>query len=179
MLNKENTAKKKELKQNSQKVISELDDVLKKVISEWYEEEWQIPTEKTLTLLQKIANDTEQLHVVLTVDDKPVATAGLHTSVGLIAYYPELKVIENWLALVYTVPSERKKGYASILCQHLEAVAKQKGFPILHLFTHSAEHLYRSLNWTTIKYLNQGNKKIALMQKQLTAINQFETTRRG
>jgi len=152
---------------NNYQIITELDDSLKKMVAEWYNEEWQIPLVNTLALLDKITGDAAQVHVVLMVDDRPVATAGLHNSVGIMAYYPELSELKNWLALVYTVPSERKKGYATLLCEYLEAVARQKRLPSLHLFTHTAEDLYRSLQWTTTRHLHHGTKKIALMQKRL------------
>lgn len=136
------------------------------IIADWYQKEWSIPPEKTRMLLQKIASSNSQYHFILVIDDEAVATAGLHEDVGITAVEPALKKIKNWLAMVYTVPKHRNKGYASLLCTHIEQLAKENHINKLHLFTHTAEHLYRSLRWKVVKRIHLNQKNIVIMEKK-------------
>lgn len=139
-------------------------------IADWYYQEWHIPPEKTIELLKNITSDISQYYVVLEIDSEPVATAGLHKKVGIMDIDPDLKQFKNWLALVYTAPKYRKKGYASLLCMHIEEMAKLTGIEKLHLFTHTAESLYSSLNWIPIKRIKHGDKNIVIMEKQTLSL---------
>ncbi|WP_343533930.1 GNAT family N-acetyltransferase [Pedobacter sp.] len=148
-------------------VLTINDVALRQTLANWYQQEWQLPVEKTLHLLTEVSSHKLQLQLVLTVNDFPVATAGLHQTVGIVKHYPALKKFDYWLALVYTIPSHRKKGYATLLCQHMEKIAKQRGISKLHLFTATAQALYASMNWKTIQHLQHADKAIAIMEKEI------------
>lgn len=140
-------------------------NVLIETVAKWYHQEWHIPVEKAIDLLKEIAADPNQYHLVLMINDKPIATAGLHDKLGITSIDPSLKSFKNWLALVYTVPEHRKKGYAALLCTHIEKIAKERDIENLYLFTHTAESLYISLNWKPMKRLK--HKDIVVMKKEM------------
>ncbi|WP_293302518.1 GNAT family N-acetyltransferase [Pedobacter sp. UBA4863] len=136
-------------------------------IAYWYKDEWNLPIEETINMLKGVILDPAQFHMILEVDGVPVATGGLYEKVAILNLVPSLKKHKNWLALVYTVPNQRKKGYASLLCKHIEKIAKLKGIEKLHLFTHTAETLYHTLNWIVVQRINHNDKSITIMEKKL------------
>ena len=84
-------------------------------IADWYFSEWKIPILETVQRLTSITADPLQCQVLLTVNGLPVATGRLYSHVGLIDKVPGFDVYRNWLALVYTIPGQRKKGYSAMV----------------------------------------------------------------
>ena len=89
------------------------------LISDWYLTQWKIPIDKTLQRFKIITNDKLQFQVLMTLNKIPIATGGLYNHVGLIDKEPRFSIYENWLALVYTIPNQRQKGYGASICNFI------------------------------------------------------------
>jgi GNAT superfamily N-acetyltransferase len=141
------------------------------IIASWYLSEWKIPREKTIQRLQTITADSSQFQVLMTVDGAPVSTGGLYNHVGLLDKEPRLKIYKNWLALVYTVPDKRHQGYGALICKHIQDLSQRIGVDTMHLFTDTAERLYKRLGWIEIERLNIGERNVVIMKKDLVNDN--------
>jgi GNAT superfamily N-acetyltransferase len=149
-------------------ILRQDDLKLFQLIADWYLSEWQIPTHKTVQRLQDITADNLQFQVLMLLDDFPIATGGLYDHVGLLDKEPRLKIYKNWLALVYTTPDSRGKGYGALICKYIQDHSKSLGLDKIYLFTDTAERLYKRLNWTELERIQVGNRNVVLMEKNLT-----------
>ena len=140
-----------------------------KLIANWYQQEWKIPEDITIQKQQQIATDTKQFQVLMHVNNVPIATGGLYSHVGLLDKEPRFKIYENWLALVYTIPAMRGQGYGAELCRFIEQQSLSKGRNEIHLFTDTAEALYKRLGWEVIERLSIGDRSIVVMEKKSTS----------
>jgi len=137
-------------------------------IAGWYERQWQMPVATTLEKLQRVARSRSEFHVLMRVDGIPVATGGLHHHVGLLDRVPRLRAHTHWLALVFTVPEYRNRGYGAQLCQYIVQHAADRGITEIHLFTDTAEALYRQLGWEAVERIQVGNRQVVVMVKRMT-----------
>lgn len=134
-------------------------------MAQWYVNEWKIPLEKTKEKFAQFS--PQEFQVIMTLDHIPVATGGIYHRVGLVEREPRFAVHQHWLALVYTLPEKRGKGLGAQLCAYIQHHAKTLGLKELHLFTDTAETLYQRLDWQLVERLNLGERKIAVMKKNL------------
>lgn len=137
------------------------------LIADWYLTEWNIPIQTTIEKTKNLSADNYEFQVLMTVDNKPVATGGLYNHVGLLDKEPRLKMYKNWLALVYTKPDNRGKGLGTLICSHIQDLSKDLGLKEIYLFTHTAENLYKRLDWQQLERLALGSKDIVVMKKEL------------
>ncbi|HLP37206.1 GNAT family N-acetyltransferase [Lacibacter sp.] len=151
---------------NYQLVKPDDDDIIT-VIANWYLNEWNIPVAATVEKIKKLSADKHEFQFLMTLDHQPIATGGLYNHVGLLDKEPRLNVYENWLALVYTLPGMRGKGFGAFICNHIQDHAKTLGLKDIYLFTHTAENLYKRLGWQQLERLALGGKDIVVMRKQL------------
>lgn len=107
----------------------------------------------------------------MTLDGTPVSTGGLYDHVGLLDKVPGLKIHKKWLALIYTIPDKRSKGYGALICKFIQDHAKNLGLNKIHLFTDTAEHLYKRLGWTEIEKITISDRNIVIMTKDLLSDN--------
>jgi len=142
-----------------------------KLIADWYLKQWNIPADVTIKRLQTITADKEQFQVLMTLDGSPVSTGGLYDHVGLLDKVPRLKIHKKWLALIYTIPDKRSKGYGALICKFIQDHAKNLGLNKIHLFTDTAEHLYKRLGWTEIEKMTISDRNIVIMTKDLLSDN--------
>ncbi len=138
-----------------------------KLIADWYESEWNIPILTTSQKLKNLSADKFQLQVLLTLDNVPIATGGLYNHVGLLDREPKFKIYKNWLALVYTKPEYRNKGFGALICNHIQDYSKNLGLKEIFLFTHTAESLYKRLGWKPLERIDLGGRNIIVMKKIL------------
>lgn len=136
-------------------------------IAQWYLEEWNIPLQKTTEKITKLSVDNFEFQILMTLDNRPVATGGLYNHVGLLDKEPKFKIYENWLALVYTDTEIRGKGLGTLICQHIQNHSKSLGLKEIYLFTHTAESLYKRLGWTQLERLGLEGRDIVIMRKEL------------
>ena len=133
------------------------------LLANWYYDHWQMPREKTIEKLKKVTSSRQQFHVLMTVDNIPIATGGLHDHVSLQDKVPRLNEYKDWLALVYTIPEERGKGYGGQLCNFIMDHAKEMGIEKMYLFTETAESLYKRIGWATLEKLVAGERGLTVM----------------
>lgn len=137
------------------------------LIAVWYLSEWNIPVQTTIEKIKNLSADNYEFQILMTFDNKPIATGGLYNHVGLLDREPRLKIYTNWLALVYTKPENRGKGLGALICNHIQNHSKSLGLKTIYLFTHTAENLYRRLSWQPLERLALGGKDIVVMKKEL------------
>ena len=147
--------------------ISATDKDLVKLIADWYFTEWGIDKATTINRLSQFPDNGVPFQLVMKLDGLPIATGGIYNHVGLLDAVPRLKPLQPWLALVYTVPEHRKKGYGALLCEEIQARAKSMDIDELFLFTHTAEPLYKRLGWEELERVYLKDKDIAVMKKDL------------
>lgn len=146
-------------------IVQHDDQQTQRLISDWYFSEWQIPIETTMKRLQAITGDQNQFQVLLTLNGTPVSTGGIYDHVGLLDKEPDLKVHKKWLALVYTIPEERQRGYGAAICNYIAERSKILGFNKIHLFTDTAASLYQRLGWVQIQCFTINSRNIVVMEK--------------
>lgn len=136
-------------------------------VAAWYLDEWKIPPQFTHEKLAGFPARGVPFHVLLTIDDEPVATGGVHDHVGILDREPRLRIHPYWLALMFTTPAHRGRGLGALLCDFIEEQSRQRGLARLHLFTHTAERLYERQGWIVDERLSLGGRDIAVMSKTL------------
>ena len=149
------------------KKVTSNDPELIGLIADWYVDEWNIDREATIERLKKFPNSGTPFQLVITLNGTPIGTGGVYHHVGLLDAEPCLKVYQPWLALVYTIPEYRNKGYGALLCNEIQSQAKTLGLQQLFLFTHTAETLYKRLGWQLLERLALKGKDIAVMKIEL------------
>jgi GNAT superfamily N-acetyltransferase len=137
------------------------------LIADWYLSEWNIPVQTTIEKTKKLSADNFEFQVLMTLDNKPIATGGLYNHVGLLDREQRLNIYKNWLALVYTKPDIRGKGLGALICNNIQDHSKDLGLKDIYLFTHTAENLYKRLGWQQLERLALGGKDIVIMKKEL------------
>jgi len=149
------------------RLVSPGDATAHALIAQWYLDEWKIPVPKTTEKLGQFKASGEQFQVLMTVNNVPVATGGLYHHVGLLDREPRFGIHKHWLALVYTVPQNRGRGYGGQLCRYIQDHAKALGLKQMFLFTDTAENLYDRLGWKTKERLELGTRNVVVMEKRL------------
>ena len=137
------------------------------IIAHWYLREWNIPTQTTITKIEKLSEKNDEFHVLMTLENEPIATGGIRNHVALLEREPRFSMYKNWLALVYTEPTSRGKGLGSLLCHYIQERSKQIGLNDIYLFTHTAENLYQRLGWQPLERITLTGKNIVVMKKEL------------
>ncbi len=137
------------------------------LIAEWYSNAWKIPKDNTIQRLKSVTTDRSQFQALMTLDGSPVSTGGLYNHVGLRYKEPGFNIYKNWLALVYTIPEQRQKGYGALICKYIQEHSKKLGFEKMYLFTNTAERLYNGLGWAEFERLQLGNRNVVVMEKNL------------
>jgi GNAT superfamily N-acetyltransferase len=149
------------------KMITATDNISITRIAKWYFEECDIPANTTIEKLNTFTASDFQFQVLMTLDNIPIATGGLYNHVGLLDKEPKFKIYKHWLALVYTIPEYRGKGYGALLCNYIQQHAKEMGLKEIFLFTHTAESLYKRLGWLQVERIVAGGKDMVVMKKEL------------
>lgn len=144
------------------------DEELIQLVANWYLSEWKIPVDVSMEKIKTLPKGSAQLQVLLTIDGQPVATGGLYNQVALLQREPRFGIYKHWLALVFTEPQYRNKGYGALICNYIQEAARAQGLQQICLFTHSAESLYRRLGWQELERLDAGGKKVVVMKLKLS-----------
>lgn len=152
-------------------IVNKDDNKIIDLIAECYFLEWNIPKQTTIKKIKSFSADSKQFQILMTLDNMPVATGGLYNHVGLLDRKPKFRIYKNWLALVYTIPEQRQKGYGALICKYIQEHSKKIGFEKLYLFTDTAERLYNRLGWTELERLQLGNRNVVVMEKNLNNNN--------
>ena len=149
------------------KIITPNDNENIELIADWYLSEWNIPIQTTIEKTKKLSVDNYEFQILMTLDNKPIATGGLYNHIGLVDREPRLKIYKNWLALVYTKPNNRGKGLGALICNQIQDHSKALGLKDIYLFTHTAENLYKRRAWQQLERIALSGKDIVVMKKEL------------
>jgi len=136
-------------------------------ISDWYLNEWKISKIKTTKSLTESNNQNVIFQTIMTDEKKLIGTGGLYHKVGIQSRIKKYENYSPWIALMFTEPKIRGKGYGGKLLKEIELEAKRKGFDKIYLFTHTAESLYKRKGWNEIDRYNIEGKNIVIMDKKI------------
>jgi GNAT superfamily N-acetyltransferase len=147
-------------------IVTSKDDKYLQLIAEWYADGWELDKDTAIQKITSFTEDTWQFQVLLTVDGTPVCTAGLYDHVRLLDKEPRFRAHKYWLALVYTAPAYRGKGYGALLCNYITDRAASIGIKEIYLFTHAADEFYKKIGWIEVeRFLLGGEKNTVIMKK--------------
>ncbi|MFS4466177.1 GNAT family N-acetyltransferase [Maribacter sp. 2210JD10-5] len=136
-------------------------------ISDWYLSEWKISKIKTTKSLTESINQNVIFQTIMTDEKRLIGTGGLYHKVGIQSRIKKYENYSPWIALMFTEPKIRGKGYGGKLLKEIELEAKRKGFDKIYLFTHTAESLYKRKGWNEIDRYNIEGKNIVIMDKKI------------
>ncbi|MBS1978877.1 MAG: GNAT family N-acetyltransferase [Bacteroidetes bacterium] len=137
------------------------------LLAGWYQQEWDIKPETTISRLTAHPNDDILIQLLLRIDGVPACTGGIYNEVGLLKVYPDYRRYGPWVAQVYTEPAYRQQGLGNMLLAELEKWAEAQSFKELYLYTNTAERLYVRNGWVTFDKVMYREKETAVMRKLL------------
>ncbi|HSZ71938.1 MAG TPA: GNAT family N-acetyltransferase [Cytophagaceae bacterium] len=106
------------------RIVKVDDNETLQLIADWYLAEWNIPRNKSIQHIKSFDHDPSQFQVLMTLDGVPIATGSLAHRVGLLDIESRFTVYKNWLALVYTIPDMRHRGFGALLCDYIQNYSK-------------------------------------------------------
>jgi len=136
-------------------------------IAEWYFLEWNMPIESTIQRLSDLPNQDTIFHLIVTLEDKLIATGGLRNNVNILKVYSEFEKYKPWVASLYTQKEYRNAGLGQILLKSVEQTAKGIGLEQIYLYTFSAEGFYLKRGWTEIHTVDYRNQDTIVMHKSI------------
>ncbi|MBM7123922.1 GNAT family N-acetyltransferase [Dyella flava] len=92
-----------------------------------------------------------------------IGSAGIKATDALL---PDLD-LTPWLMGVYVKAQYRSRGIAAMLVSHVEQIALDMDFSVLHLCTHDHEAYYRKLGYEILHTRESAGEMISIMVKQL------------
>ena len=112
-------------------------------------------------------NEDVLFQIVLSKENKVIATGGLCNNVGILKDYEKFNKFKPWVALLYTEKSYRNKGLGKLLLEQIEWLAKENKLSKIYVYTFTAESLYSRCGWTQIERVNYKDHDTVVMQKDL------------
>lgn len=118
------------------------------LVAEWQDSQWgMLPGSRTLAerkvrLQEHLQRGAIPTTFVAWVDGQPVGSAGLiaNDMEPLPEWIP-------WLASVFVLSDQRRKGIGTLLIERVAEEALALGYPRLYLYTQDQMQLYQSLGW--------------------------------
>ncbi|MGD8426824.1 MAG: GNAT family N-acetyltransferase [Balneolaceae bacterium] len=136
-------------------------------IAHWYFDEWDTPIEKTLWRLSNQPSQDTLFQLVLSSNQKVVATGGLCNNVNIYKVHPRLKKFSPWIGLLYTQKEYRNNGLGTMLLKEIERCAAENDLNKIYLYTFTAESLYQRGGWKEIDRVMYKDHDTAVMEKVL------------
>ena len=136
-------------------------------IANWYSNEWNTPIDKTIHRLTKQSNEDVLFQLVLTKENKVIATSGLCNNVNILKQYKKFNKFKPWVALLYVEKSNRNQGWGKLLLEQIEWCAKEEKLAEIYAYTSTAESFFRKCNWTQIERVNYKDHDTVIMEKGL------------
>lgn len=137
-------------------------------LANWFAAEWSRPGfeldphDIEIRLMQRLHRDRVPLVVLAFAGVQLVGTAAL--KIQEMETHPHY---QHWLGGVYTLESERGKGYGKAVVQHTTQLAAELDVENLYLYTNSHEGFYAQLGWQTIERPNYHGRTVAIMRKEV------------
>ena len=72
-----------------------------------------------------------------------------------------------FLASVFVLPEQRRRGVGRALVQRIAQEARQLGFDKLYLITHDRQEFYKSMGWSALEEMSYRGEEVTLMQQLL------------
>lgn len=136
-------------------------------IASWFFEQWRpLYTEESLASVER------RIRTWLTRNQIPTALVAVSDKriVGTVA----LKIRElpdldfgPWLAGLFVVPEQRRRGIGALLVAAAEQQASALGVRQLHLYTTDSEGFYERLGWKVVDRHALPTRTVSVMRKDL------------
>jgi GNAT superfamily N-acetyltransferase len=81
--------------------------------------------------------------------------------------HPELT---PWLAALYVVPEERRRGIGTLLTRRCEDAAASLGYGIVYLYTELASDFYARLGWRVRSVEEYEDDEVTITEKELVPV---------
>ena len=120
------------------------------ILAEWHHHQWSYLAHST-TLGQRIARLRQHgrgrlpTSFVALLDETPVGSAALVDN-----DMTDQDALSPWLANVYVVPEQRRRGIGAALVQRVAEEARTLGYRDIYLYTEDQAHFYAGLGWRNI-----------------------------
>ena len=154
----------------SEILINKLDPTDKDLglkIANWYFDEWNTSIDKTIHRLTNQPNEDVLFQLVLSKENKVIATGGLCNNVSILKEYDKFKKFKPWVALLYTEKNYRNQGLGKVLLEQIEWLAKENNLTKIYVYTFTAESLYKRCGWTQIERVNYKDHDTVVMEKDI------------
>jgi GNAT superfamily N-acetyltransferase len=140
------------------------------VVSDWLFDEWghlapQLTRANHLAeMMSALSRDCVPVHLLALANETPCGTATLKLH-EMLKVYPDWKY---WLGNVFVRSESRGEGIATLLCQHIESVARTLSVGKLHLQTERLDGgLYSRLGFRRIEQVHYNGRDVLVMAKNL------------
>ena len=136
-------------------------------IASWFFEQW-----RPLYGDESVASVERRIRTWLTRNQIPTALVAISDNdvVGTVALNDrELPDLEYgpWLAGLFVVPQNRRRGIGALLVAAAERQASALGVRHLHLYTPASESFYERLGWTVIDRVDLRSGPVSVMRKRV------------
>ena len=119
-----------------------------------------------------VAVRTASLRARMNRDRLPVAVVAVAPDGGLLGtasiLFDDMETrpdLNPWLATVFVLPGQRRRGLGAALCAAAEAEAWRLGVSRLHLFTFDKRGYYAGLGWRDLETVDYAGQPTAIMVK--------------
>ncbi len=129
------------------------------IVAGWIWHEWSrhsgFAFEQTLEYVDRSSRrqNIPQSFVIL-LDGEPVGTSSL-----VAADLKERPNLTPWMASVFVIPEQRRKGHVISLIEAVESAAVTAGVATLWLHTDTAERIYAKAGWRTVEIVQREGGK--------------------
>jgi len=137
-------------------------------IAKWVMDQWghESPGSMLEPLEKKFRGNMNRNTVSLTLlaidEDRPLGTASL-----MVHDMKDHRELSPWLAAVYVLPDQRRKGIGSKLVKSIELLATNLQVEKLYLFTPDRESFYARMGWTVFERTSYHEKDVVIKVKEL------------
>jgi predicted N-acetyltransferase YhbS len=138
------------------------------ILAKWHYQEWAHFHDND-SVERRIAEFEEELKAnsiprtfVAVSENTPVGSA------GILPHDMDTRMdLTPWLASVYVVPEQRKRGIGSKLVQHVMKDAAVLGYRTLYLYTPDRPSFYARLGWSPLERVDYRGHPVDIMRIEL------------
>jgi N-acetylglutamate synthase-like GNAT family acetyltransferase len=137
-------------------------------LAAWHHAEWAY-----LHDVDSVERRIAEFHEELKANGIPrtfvvVSENGPIGSASILPYDMDTRMdLTPWLASVYVVPEQRKRGIGSALVRHVVQEATALGYHTLYLYTPDRPKFYASLGWSPVEKVDYHGHPVDIMKIEL------------
>jgi GNAT superfamily N-acetyltransferase len=75
--------------------------------------------------------------------------------------------LNPWLASLYVMPGQRRRGHGGRLVAAALELARRNGVEFLHVFTESAEHIFRKHGFLPFEDAKTNGRPVTILRRQI------------